>query len=102
MKASESSTKLSGVKRSGFRQAYSLMNLHNRFSPSPSSLRKGKAHRTTESLVYKRLLLENLYFEFSREINRFIRISIGFIENRSHEFVGIGASGGVRREHGRI
>ncbi|OXU27330.1 hypothetical protein TSAR_007290 [Trichomalopsis sarcophagae] len=50
MKATESSTKLSAVKKSGFRQAYSLMNLHNRFSPSPSSLRKGKAHRTTESL----------------------------------------------------
>ncbi|XP_008207659.1 uncharacterized protein LOC100123748 [Nasonia vitripennis] len=50
MKATESSTKLSAVKKSGFRQACSLMNLHNRFSPSPSSLRKGKAHKTTESL----------------------------------------------------
>ncbi|XP_058802636.1 CBY1-interacting BAR domain-containing protein 1-A isoform X3 [Phymastichus coffea] len=37
-------------KRLGFRQAYSLMNLHSRSSPSPQNLRKQNVHRTTESL----------------------------------------------------
>ncbi|XP_011504931.1 PREDICTED: protein FAM92A1 isoform X1 [Ceratosolen solmsi marchali] len=50
MKSSESFTKLSSIKRSGFRQAHSLMNLHNQFSPSPAILRKQKLNRTTESL----------------------------------------------------
>jgi hypothetical protein len=51
MRSSESLAKLSSLKRSGFRQAHSLMNLHSRFSPSPTNLRKQKLHRTTESLV---------------------------------------------------
>ncbi|XP_014230034.1 protein FAM92A [Trichogramma pretiosum] len=51
MKSQDSSSSASNNKRSGgFRQSYSLMNLNNRSSPSPTSLRKQKMHRTSGSL----------------------------------------------------
>ncbi|XP_014215410.2 protein FAM92A [Copidosoma floridanum] len=47
LRSTESWSKLN---KPSFRQSYSLLNLHNRFSPLPSNMRKQKTHRTTESL----------------------------------------------------
>ncbi|KAJ8686527.1 hypothetical protein QAD02_022321 [Eretmocerus hayati] len=50
LKSLESTSKLSSSKRPHFRHAHSLINLPNRTSPSPTSMRKHRGHRTPESL----------------------------------------------------